>query len=146
MVWIGSARLRSPVWTASGMGHWKGMIKIINDTDCYYCVLLKYLARLLHDTLPLCSVLNSWFSILLDLFTFVSLCVTCLYLHDWATSLWSCTCVLACARHLLHFAYSFGCLQTTHVPACPDLRAHSRSIVDLSVEDQAFLAERVDQL
>ena len=24
--------------TASGMGHWKRLIKISGDTDCYYCI------------------------------------------------------------------------------------------------------------
>ena len=34
----GLARVRAPVWTASGIGHWKRLIKIPDDTYCYYCI------------------------------------------------------------------------------------------------------------
>ena len=33
-----SARVRAPVWTVSGMWHWKRLIKILGATDCYYCI------------------------------------------------------------------------------------------------------------
>jgi len=29
----------APIWTARGMGHWKGMIKITYDIDYYYCII-----------------------------------------------------------------------------------------------------------
>jgi len=35
---IGSARVRAPVWTVSGMRHWKRLIKIPGGTDCYCCI------------------------------------------------------------------------------------------------------------
>ena len=35
---MGSTGVRAPVWTASGMGHWKRLIKIPGGTDCYYCI------------------------------------------------------------------------------------------------------------
>ena len=35
---MGSTGVRAPVWTASGMGHWKRVIKIAGGTDCYYCI------------------------------------------------------------------------------------------------------------
>ena len=35
---MGSIGVRAPVWTASGMGHWKRLIKIPGGTDCYYCI------------------------------------------------------------------------------------------------------------
>ena len=35
---MGSTGVRAPVWTASGMGHWKRLIIIPGGTDCYYCI------------------------------------------------------------------------------------------------------------
>ena len=35
---MGSTGVRAPVWTASGMGHWKRVIVIPGGTDCYYCI------------------------------------------------------------------------------------------------------------
>ena len=35
---MGSSGVRAPVWTGSGMGHWKRLIKIVGGTDCYYCI------------------------------------------------------------------------------------------------------------
>ena len=35
---MGSTGVRAPVWTASGMGHWKRLTKIPGGTDCYYCI------------------------------------------------------------------------------------------------------------
>ena len=35
---MGSTGVRASVWTASGMGHWKRLIKIAGGTDCYYCI------------------------------------------------------------------------------------------------------------
>ena len=35
---MGSTGVRAPVWTFSGMGHWKRLIKIPGGTDCYYCI------------------------------------------------------------------------------------------------------------
>ena len=35
---MSSTGVRAPVWTASGMGHWKRVIKIAGGTDCYYCI------------------------------------------------------------------------------------------------------------
>ena len=37
-IWMGLTGVRAPVWTASGMGHWKRLIKIPCGTDCYYCI------------------------------------------------------------------------------------------------------------
>ena len=34
---LSSTELQTPVWTTSIMWHWKKMIKIIGDIDCYYC-------------------------------------------------------------------------------------------------------------
>jgi len=46
-VQMNSARVRSPVWTVSGMGYWKRMIKISGDTDHYYYIILKYCVNIL---------------------------------------------------------------------------------------------------
>jgi len=35
---MGSTGVRAPVWTASGIRHWKRLIKIPGGTDCYYCI------------------------------------------------------------------------------------------------------------
>ena len=35
---MGSAGVWAPVWTASGIGYWKRLIKISAGTDCYYCI------------------------------------------------------------------------------------------------------------
>jgi len=35
---MGSTGVRVPVWIASGMRHWKRLIKIPGGTDCYYCI------------------------------------------------------------------------------------------------------------
>ena len=35
---MGSTGVWAPVWTASGMGHWKRLIKIPGSTDYYYCI------------------------------------------------------------------------------------------------------------
>jgi len=35
---MGSTGVRAPVWNASGMGHWKRLIKIPGGTDCYYWI------------------------------------------------------------------------------------------------------------
>ena len=35
---MGSAGVWAPVWTVSGMRHWKRLIKIPSDTDCYYYI------------------------------------------------------------------------------------------------------------
>ena len=37
-VQMGSSGVRALIWTASGMGHWKRLIKISSGTDCYYCI------------------------------------------------------------------------------------------------------------
>jgi len=33
---MSSTGVRTSVWAASGMRHWRGMIKISDDTDYYY--------------------------------------------------------------------------------------------------------------
>ena len=43
---MGSVRVRTLVWTASGMGYWKKLIKIPGGTDCYYCI--SYLTCSIH--------------------------------------------------------------------------------------------------
>ena len=43
---MGSTGVRAPVGTASGMGHWKRLIKIPGGTDCYYCI--KNMTCLIH--------------------------------------------------------------------------------------------------
>jgi len=30
----------APVWTTTGMRHWKRLIKISGDIDCYYCIII----------------------------------------------------------------------------------------------------------
>jgi len=35
---IGLSGVRAPVWTVSSMRHWKKLIKILWDTDCFYCI------------------------------------------------------------------------------------------------------------
>ena len=35
---MGSTGVRAPVWTVSGMGYWKRLIKIPGSTDCYYYI------------------------------------------------------------------------------------------------------------
>ena len=35
---MGLTGVRAPVWTASGIWHWKRLTKISGDTDCYYCI------------------------------------------------------------------------------------------------------------
>ena len=35
---MSSTGVRAPVWTASGMGHWKRLIKMPGGTDCDYCI------------------------------------------------------------------------------------------------------------
>ena len=35
---MSSTGVRAPVWTASGMGHWKRLTKIPGGTDCDYCI------------------------------------------------------------------------------------------------------------
>jgi len=37
------------VWTASGMGQWKEMIRITCDTDCYYCTIKLSSPLLVYD-------------------------------------------------------------------------------------------------
>ena len=37
---MSSAGVLALVWTASGMGHWKKLIKILGDIDCYYCIII----------------------------------------------------------------------------------------------------------
>ena len=39
-------KVRASIGTASGMRHWEGMIKIICDTDCYYCIIKVYCSPL----------------------------------------------------------------------------------------------------
>ena len=36
---MGLSGVRAPVWTASGMGYWRRLIKIPGSTDCYYCII-----------------------------------------------------------------------------------------------------------
>ena len=65
----GSTGVRDPVWTASGMGHWKRLIKIPDDTDCYYCI--NNMTCLIHvyDCLVvLITVPDTWFAITLLLY------------------------------------------------------------------------------
>jgi len=42
---------RAPVWTISGMRHYKRLIKIVSDIDCYYC------------TIIVCCFLPAWYPI-----------------------------------------------------------------------------------
>jgi len=66
---MGSARVGAPVWTVSGMGHWKRLIKIPGDTDCYYrinnmtCSIYVYyypfILVILPDILPTCILWTS---------------------------------------------------------------------------------------
>ena len=122
-VQIGSTRARAPVWTASGMGHWKRLIRIPGGTDCYYClndmtclIHVCYLvtgpenwsAIMLHVYLLLClvhvtlSVVAYYACSTLHLFCFLySLQTSLLYMHN--TVLWLyCICTSACpllSRH-----------------------------------------------
>ena len=51
---MGSYGVRAPVWTDSGMRHWKRLIKIPGGTDCYYCI--NNMTCLIHVYLLLCLV------------------------------------------------------------------------------------------
>jgi len=124
--------VRDPVWTTSDMRHWKEVIKITDDTDYYYCIIKVH-------CLPL-----AWYYFCVSVIKFLIFFFIGLYLHDWVMTLWSCTHVLVCARHLASFYVLIGLLYDYFGPACSDPRVRIRSVVDQSVEDQAFFAERPD--
>jgi len=57
-VQVGSTGVRALVWTVSGMRHWKRLIKISGDIDCYYyinnmpCLLHMYYCSVKHCYIP----------------------------------------------------------------------------------------------
>ena len=71
---MGSTGVRAPVWTASGMGHWKRLIKIPGGTDCYYCIdIMTYLIHVYSCLVVLVTVPDHLAAIILHVFTWYRL-------------------------------------------------------------------------
>ena len=96
---MGSTRMRAPKWAASGMGHWKRLIKISDGTDCYYCInnmtcsIYVYFYSVVHVTIS-----NILFSIMSSVYL-VTLTDTCYT---------SCGDTLFMYTYTLHSMYSFS--------------------------------------
>jgi len=93
-VQMGLTGVRAPVWTANGMRHWKRLIKISGDTDCYYCInnmpcsLHMYYCSVIHCYIP-------WYSIHQHV-----TCISCI----------SCGNTLFMCIYNLHSMYSVSCV------------------------------------
>ena len=92
---IGSTRVRAPVWTASGMGHWKRLNKISSRTDCYYCIN--------HMTCPV-HVYYCPF-ILVTVLDILSTTISCVYLALHVETQLSCTLTLHFMYPLFHICF-----------------------------------------
>ena len=87
----GSASMWALVRTASGMGHWMRLIKILDGTDCYYCINnMTCPIRVYYRSVILVAILDIVSTIMLSVYL-VTLPDTCT-LH--MVTHYSCTCIL----------------------------------------------------
>ena len=102
---MGSTGIRVLVWTASGMGHWKRLIKIPGGIDCYYCVnnitcpIHVYYCSVIPITIP--DILSTIMSPE-HLVTLPDICCT-----SWGDT-------LSMYTHTLYFMYSVSCILCRH--------------------------------
>ena len=122
---MGSTGVRALVWTASGMGHWKRLIKIPSDTACYYCINnMTYLIHVYYCVVVLVTVPVGLSTIMFPV-DFATCYYSCYFIHYHGT------CRLCYITwYLLHFMWwhtlhvhiylalhAFGsCLSYRHYP------------------------------
>ena len=101
---MGSTGVRAPVWTASGMGHWKRLIIIPGGTDSYYW--LKNMTCLIHVyycLVVLVTVPDHLSAIMLHVY-FVTLPGTCYTFCGGILLMCMYTCIL-CITYILFSVY-----------------------------------------
>ena len=96
---MGSTGVWAPVWTASGMGHWKTLIKIPGGTDFYYCIK--------DMTLPDTCMLSCYCSRY-----FIRYYVTCILVTLPGT------CYTFCGGLLLLYMYTLHCISSIFCIPC----------------------------
>jgi len=88
---MGSARVQVSVWTASGIGHWKRLIKITGDTDCsYYINNMTYPIHVYYCSVVLFTILDILCSIMSHVYLVI--------FHD--------TCYTSCGDTLFMYTYT----------------------------------------
>jgi len=115
---MGSTGVRAPVWTASGMGHWKRVIKIPGGTDFYYCV--NHMTCLIHVyylvTVP----------VILSTIMFTVILLTCYCsLPDTCFLVYSCTSYCAWSFSRYHVTCLFVTLPDTCYTFCSSILFHA---------------------
>ena len=102
---MGSSGVRVLVWTASGMEHWKKLIKISSDTDCYYCINnMTYSIHVYHRSIILVTIPDILFIIMSHVYL-VTLSDTCYT---------SCGDILFMCAYDVHSTYYVSCILCRH--------------------------------
>jgi len=108
---MSSTGVRAPVWTASGMGHWKRLIKIPSATDCYYCITnMTCLIYVSYCVDILVTVLNHLSAIMLHVYV-ITLPVSCYTLFSGILRMF-------CIAYILFLQTSLLYMHNTVLPIC----------------------------
>jgi len=103
------------------------------SSHVYVCLCSRHSFNICFDSDLLMHVYLLDFAFNIDSLVTIYVTDHCLYLHAWTTSLWLCTRVFACARHLASFYVLVGLFSDNPGPACPDPEAHGSMMETLDL-------------